>query len=568
MRWALAAAAALACAEPAPPPDAGARPPVPQAPVALPAPEIPLAEVSNGIRRLVEAGRIPPLPPASAAERGWLDRLYGEAGHAPLWLTAQGVPREVAREALRLLAGATAEGLDPREYGRSALDTLAAALPGVPPDAGALARFDAGLTLAVSRYLRHLHGGRVDPNAIGFRIRSGAERHDLPALLGAGLRDGTLRSITADLSPPATPYRALRDALARYRLIAQVWPRDSLALALPVRPGDTTAALAGLWFRLALLGDLPPGARPPADPGVYDPDLVTAVERFQRRHGQTADGVIGRETLADLATPIEWRVRQLELALERLRWLPDLSSGPFLLVNIPMFELAAWDSLTPAGTPSLRIGVIVGKALDTETPVLSEEMRYLVFRPYWNVPPSIVRNEILPALARDSLYLRKQNMEIVQGPGDDAQAVATTPETVALLRRGQLRVRQRPGPGNSLGLVKFIFPNDEAVYLHGTPAQELFSRSRRDFSHGCVRVEDPVALASFVLRHRPEWTEETIRGAMQGPSPRRVNLPRPLPVILFYSTAAAEPDGTVRFARDIYGHDRTLDRARRARGGG
>jgi murein L,D-transpeptidase YcbB/YkuD len=204
----------------------------------------------------------------------------------------------------------------------------------------------------------------------------------------------------------------------------------------------------------------------------------------------------------------------------------------------------------------------VGRALRTQTPVFVEEMRHVVFRPYWNVPPSILRNEILPVLARDAGYLKRQNMEIVSGAGDDADVLAVTPENIARLRQGTARLRQRPGPDNALGLVKFVFPNDENVYMHGTPAQQLFARSRRDFSHGCVRLEDPVALAQWVLSDQPEWTRERILAAMAGPAPRQVNLSRPLRVILFYTTAAVMPDdGTVRFAEDIYGHDAKLARA-------
>ena len=197
--------------------------------------------------------------------------------------------------------------------------------------------------------------------------------------------------------------------------------------------------------------------------------------------------------------------------------------------------------------------------------MLSERLRYVVFRPYWNVPSSIVQKEILPALARDPSALRRQDLEIVRGGGDDAQPVAETPENIAMLQAGGLRLRQRPGPRNSLGLVKFIFPNDADVYLHGTPAVQLFGRPRRDFSHGCVRVEDPVALARWVLRDQPAWTVERIEAAMNGGSPQRVDLLRPLPVILFYVTAMANPDGTLQFAEDIYGHDARLEQALAAR---
>jgi len=285
------------------------------------------------------------------------------------------------------------------------------------------------------------------------------------------------------------------------------------------------------------------------------------VKHFQLRHGLQSDGVLGAGTQAALAVPLSWRVRQIELAMERLRWLPHLGDEPFLAVNIPMFHLWGWDSIRPNGVPSFGTGVIVGRALNTKTPVLVEDMRYIVFRPYWNVPPSILRHEMLPILQRDLDYLDRQNLEIVSGQGDDALPVPATAESLAQLRAGILRLRQRPGPKNSLGLIKFIFPNDENVYMHGTPAQELFSRSRRDFSHGCVRLEDPIALAEWTLKDQPGWTRERIVAAMNATQSSRVSLTRPIRVILFYVTAVVMPeDGTIRFAEDIYGHDATLDR--------
>jgi murein L,D-transpeptidase YcbB/YkuD len=205
----------------------------------------------------------------------------------------------------------------------------------------------------------------------------------------------------------------------------------------------------------------------------------------------------------------------------------------------------------------------VGKALNTETPVFVEEMQYVIFQPYWNIPPSITRNETIPAIERDGDYLRKNGMEIVRGQGDDADPVDPSGGTLEKLARGELRIRQRPGPLNALGPVKFVFPNNQNIYLHGTPAEQLFDRTRRDFSHGCVRVEDPAGLAEWVLAGNPEWTRDRIVEAMNDRSrtSQRVNLPRPLTVVLYYTTASVEADGTVRFARDIYKHDPELDRA-------
>jgi murein L,D-transpeptidase YcbB/YkuD len=294
----------------------------------------------------------------------------------------------------------------------------------------------------------------------------------------------------------------------------------------------------------------------------YEGPIVEGVRRFQARHGLEPDGVIGKSTLAALGTPLAWRVRQIELSLERLRWLPDLRDQRFVAINVPMFRLWGWNSIPPSGAPSFTMGVIVGRALSTQTPVFVEQMREVIFRPYWNVPGSILRNEVLPAIERDPNYLQRQNMEIVRGQGDDADPVEATAENLTRLRQGALRVRQRPGPRNALGLIKFVFPNEENVYMHGTPAQELFARSRRDFSHGCVRVEDPVALAQWALEGVPDWDRDRMLSAMAGSQSIHVTLARPIQVILFYTTAAVMPeDGTIWFADDIYRHDARLDRA-------
>jgi murein L,D-transpeptidase YcbB/YkuD len=287
------------------------------------------------------------------------------------------------------------------------------------------------------------------------------------------------------------------------------------------------------------------------------------VRRFQVRHALEPDGVLGLATLAALNVPLATRVEQIELALERLRVLPPLGRQRFVVVNIPAFQLFAFDSVGGSGAPSLQMKVVTGKALDTRTPLLFEELRYVEFRPYWNVPRSILVKEILPLLRRRPSYLRSNQMEIVD-PRDNVLSDALTAEILRGLAAGELRVRQRPGPRNALGLAKFVFPNAANVYMHGTPQTELFSRTRRDFSHGCIRLEDPEALAAWVLQDQPAWSRAAIERAMSADGTTRVLLTRPMPVVVFYTTAVAAPDGTIRFYQDVYGHDRELVEALRA----
>lgn len=499
----------------------------------------------------------------SQTERAQLRAIYEKRGWTPLWVDGESRPHADARAALQLLHGASADGLDPRDYRVASLSDIAATLHVSTRAATDVAAFDVGLSASVVLFFRDLHIGRVDPREVGFRLTIQRDAHDFPALVLSALAAHRLAETAAELPPQFALYRGLRSALVRYRTLASNPPPD---LPVPanrsVRPGETYAGLPALQRQLTALGDWPGGVSPSAASAVYEDAFVEGVRHFQIRHGLDADGVLGRETLEALRVPLASRVRQIELGLERLRWLPPLGKGRLLVVNIPMFRLWAWDAMIPGDTPVFSSRVIVGRALNTTTPVFVEEMRHIIFRPYWNVPASILRNEILPDLVRDPGYLHRQNMEIVDGPGDDDRIVDLTAESVAALRQGRLRVRQRPGPSNALGLVKFVFPNYENVYLHGTPAKKLFARSRRDFSHGCIRVEDPDGLAEWVLSAQGDWTRDRIQAAMNGLETTRVDLKQPITVIPFYITAVVTPeDGTVHFARDIYMHDSKLDGA-------
>ena len=249
----------------------------------------------------------------------------------------------------------------------------------------------------------------------------------------------------------------------------------------------------------------------------------------------------------------------VRLTLERWHWLPDRFTEPPIVVNIPEFRLRAYDS---SENVVLSMNVIVGKAFRHKTPVFEKDMRFVVFRPYWNVPPSIQRPEIVPAVQKDRDYIAKKGFEVVTPAGQVAASGSVTDDVLAQLRSGKLEVRQKPGPTNALGLVKLMFPNEYNVYLHSTPAPQLFSQTRRDFSHGCIRVEKPAELAAWVLRDKPDWSVERAQAAMtSGKDNLQVNLTNPIPVLILYGTAVADPDGQVRFLDDIYGYDDELKAA-------
>ena len=518
--------------------------------------------VAANVRAVIATARLPwsRWPDFS----GYVDdvaRVYMARADAPVWLGEAGISNQ-GREALAQLAAATEHGLDPRDYDVLTLDSLVRRLDVAPASPTERMRFDLLLSVAFLRYVDDLHSGRTHPAPLSRSLP--AVSLDLAAVLSAAVAGDSVSRLALAVSPPLAQYRNLRRELARYRALEGDTTLPAVPRVARVRPGDPYDGAAALARRLTAYGDLPADASLPNRDRRYAGDLVEAVRRFQRRHGLAADGVLGTRTFDALGTPIARRVRQIELALERLRWLPPIGRQRFLVVNIPAFHLFAFDSAGGAGIPSLHMRVVVGKALDTRTPVLVEQLRYLEFQPYWNVPRSILVGEILPQLRRRPHYLRDHGMELV-GPRDRVLGDEVTPAVLRQLAGGDLRLRQRPSPRNPLGRVKFVFPNAADVYLHGTPDTTLFARQRRDFSHGCIRVEQPAALAAWVLRDQPAWTRDSVDAAMAAAKPtRRALLTRPMPVILFYTTAVAEPGRGVAFYEDIYGHDRRLDEALRA----
>jgi len=309
---------------------------------------------------------------------------------------------------------------------------------------------------------------------------------------------------------------------------------------------------------LRLLGDLPADAVVVDDSHVYAEPLVAAVKHFQERHGLDPDGRLGPQTFKQLNTPLSTRLEQLRLTLERWRWVPYQFTAPPIVVNIPEFRLRAY---TDDGKIALSMKVIVGKAYRHETPVFERDMKFVVFRPYWNVPPSIQRSEIVPAIRRNRNYIAKNRYEVITPQGSVVTSGEISDDVLAQLAAGKLMVRQKPGPSNALGLVKLMFPNEYNVYLHSTPAPQLFAQARRDFSHGCIRVEQPAELAAWVLRDNPGWTLDRARAAMEsGTDNVQVNLTRPVPVLILYGTAVVDGQDQVHFFDDLYGYDASLEK--------
>ncbi|ABM38882.1 L,D-transpeptidase family protein [Polaromonas naphthalenivorans] len=485
-----------------------------------------------------------------------------------LWFDGER-PGAQAREAVQLLAAAATHGLVPQDYDASALGlAVSRAAQGTPPEAAAMAQLEQALSTAMERYLSDVHRGRIDPQKIHHNFSPPQrEAFDAAAYLQAALAARRLTDAASEAAPRLPIYAQLREALARYRervnhpAWRQPLPRLPGGKAGKLAPGQSYAGLALLAERLTALGDMAPGLPLPAR---YEGPLVDAAKAFQQRHGLAADGVIGKTTLAQLQVMPAARVRQIELALERLRWTPLLQGPRMIVVNIPEFVLRAYEVQDGQIHVQQEMKIVVGKALDTRTPLFDEDMRFIEFSPYWNVPPSIARAEIVPRLRRDPGYLARENMEFVSAGGRVDKTVSAG--LLEAVLAGQSRIRQRPGPKNALGDIKFVFPNSDNIYLHHTPATQLFERARRDFSHGCIRVEHPVALAKFVLKNMPEWTPERIQNAMSRGESATLRLAEPVPVLIAYGTTLVK-DGRTFFFDDIYGLDRLLDAALRKHSG-
>ncbi len=489
-----------------------------------------------------------------------LDALYKASNYQLLWLGNKDAEKNI-NDALSLLANAAVQGLNPKNYDTETLQQKLQPTLKLKPDAyKELALYDTAVSISLLRFLHDLHYGRVNPQGINFNLKLREKKLvDLPLLIKNSLAQNTLAELPLSVEPKLKQYQKLKQALVNYRQLAANVAPIKLDIKETLHPGKNHPQIAELRRFLTAIGDLPEDQASGTEKStLYTDAVATGVKKFQKRHGLGADGQIGKSSVEALNVPLSYRVTQIELAMERLRWLPELDNGASIIVNIPAFQLWAFDALDQADANVLNMRVVVGNALKTKTPVLMAEMHFIDFMPYWNVPYSIIKNEILPKLIQNNGYLDKENMELVSVFRDGEKPTALNQETMNLLKEGKLRVRQRPGGKNALGRVKFIFPNKDDVYLHDTPSNGLFSRSRRALSHGCVRVANPQKLAEFALKNQDDWNAATIQQAMNTPKTKRVILKKPIPVLFFYATAFFDQYDNLGFYPDIYGHDAVL----------
>jgi len=478
--------------------------------------------------------------------------FYRQRGFQPAWIKVGWFGgRRVRSEGAALLSclrGAAQEGLNPSEYPIDELEQEFAKVRLSATPASDLAWLDAKLSYSFLEYAAHLHRGRVHPKRLSPAWQVARKTRELPAVLEGALARRNICEALMKLRPALPEYAALRQMLDVYRSIARQggWPQvpDSHSLSR----GDRGEAVHLLSTNLAMQGDL--GSKPSRE--VFDEHLADAVKAFEARNGLPVDGVADPEMLSILNIPVAAVIRQIELNLERLRWLPEELGDRHLRVNIPEYRLR----LIEHHRTVLEMRVVVGKKANP-TPVFSDEMTYLTFNPFWNIPESIAVKETVPLLLKDDEYAAKHGIQVVlkgneeeiMDPSDIGWEAATKDEKFPYL------LRQRPGPGNALGKVKFMFPNQFNVYLHDTPSRHLFKEIERDYSHGCVRVEHPALLAEHLLREKPGWDVDRIKATMESDEGVSVTLPKPLPVHIVYWSVWIGENGKLQRRPDIYGLD-------------
>ena len=487
-------------------------------------------------------------------------RYYRGAGFEPAWTGPEG-PTPQADSLLAVLRDAHHDGLRPADYHVSTIDSLARHLrgqrrEGQPMGARALADFELLCTDAFLLYSAHLLGGRVDPVELVPTWNLDRRQQNLVERLREALQDNSIRATLQHLRPSHPRYNAFRRTLARYRLQAQQGGWSTIPGGPALEEGMRDERVPDLRRLLQATGDL--SADAPSDALLFNDPLRQAVGRFQERHGLVVDGVVGPATRAAMNVPIEERIRQIEVNLERGRWLPRSLGDPHVLVNIADF----WLRVVENGRYALQMRVVAGTRY-RQTPVFSGEISYLVFNPYWYVPDRIAVEDKLPDFQRNPALVSRFGYEVFDGWGAGAKRV--DPAAIAWdslsASRFPYRLRQKPGPANALGRVKFMLPNAHNVYLHDTPERSDFHKMVRTFSSGCIRVEYPVDLALYLLDSNGGWTRERIEDMMQGDAERAVVLRRKMPVHLLYWTAWMEDEDTVHFRKDIYGRDEAVARA-------
>ncbi len=478
-----------------------------------------------------------------------LRQFYEGRGFVPAWVDETGVT-EQGRTLSRLLSAADLEGMVPANYGAEAIE---AGLQAETP--AELVALDFLMSRSLMHYGRDLSAGRVQPNKVDAELFIHPDPVKSLNLLSEAAATSDLQGFLLSLAPRSPNYARLKAALTIYRAVAEKGGWSTVPPGETLKPGMRDPRVRLLRRRLIEAGELETGG---ADPELFDPDVEAAVKSFQVRHGLDVDGAVGKMTLAALNVPVEARIEQMLLNMERRRWMPDDLGARYIFVNLADFQLKLVDGPKTVFDSRVVVGLPYHR-----TPVFSGEMSYLVINPYWHVPPSIARNEILPKVKKDVNYLAEKNIRVLSDWSANASILDPAKIDWQSVTKQNLRYkfRQDAGDSNALGRIKFMFPNKHDVYLHDTPARALFQKSVRSFSHGCIRVQDPPGLAEFVLNGMDGWDRDKVLAAIETGERQIVRLKNRLPVHITYLTAWVNKDGSVHFRDDIYGRDKRLREA-------
>ena len=487
---------------------------------------------------------------------GLLSDFYIARGGTPGWVSESG-PLPAANALLDVLHASSDDGLRPDDYHLQALDKLSAALrfSYLPTDwrTRRLAALELLLSDAFLLLGEHELDGRVNPAGLDPQAAARQHGQELTEYLDAVMQGTPPEDAFRALAPQDAGYSALRAALARYRMLQSLGIPPEVPAGPPLQAGDTDPRVAALAARLAAEGDLPAGAAPGAS---FDVGVQAAVRRFQARHGLAATGVADAATLVAINEPVQTWIHKISVNLERMRWLPQSQPGTRLVVNIADFRATLYQD----GVPVLTEPVVVGLPY-RQTPEFTDRIRYLVLNPYWEVPPVIAGEDLLPKLQANPSYLTQHHYQVLQGWNAAERPVDLTRIEWNAWTADDLpyHLRQQPGPDNALGRVKFMFPNRFGVYLHDTPAQDLFAAEQRTFSSGCIRVAHAMDLAQMLLTldGHPDSAQE-LQHALAAGETRQLDLANPIPIYIVYFTAWVDDVGILQFRPDVYGRDSDL----------
>jgi murein L,D-transpeptidase YcbB/YkuD len=502
---------------------------------------VPATEIEALIQKKLDG---PKLDRIDDDQWGHTKRLYQLYGRNPLWLTSDGLHETRTKALTNAVLAANTDGMRLDDYPIGALAQAIGTLKQTKtPTAEQLATADVILTATYTSLGEDLLTGQVDPRTVAQAWHVDPEEENVDSALVRNLRYEQLDKALATMRPTDADYASLSQQLQNYRGIVAKGGWTRIPASKQIKPGASAdpAVLSAVRNRLAAEGIVPasgankasiirsPQGQSAPSASTYDNELAAAVALFQARHGINVDSALGKETIESMNVPAAFRLGEIAANMERYRWLPRSFGSRYIFVNVPAFKLEAYDS----GQKALEMKVIVGQEFqDRATPVFADSMETVVFRPYWNVPPGIAEKEIFP---KGSAYMARENMETYR-------------------EGGETRVRQRPGPKNALGFVKFLFPNDFNIYLHDTPNHELFKEDVRAFSHGCIRLEKPAELAQWVLG----WPADKVKQEMDNrPDDKSVKLPQKVPVYIAYFTAYMN-NGQLYFGNDLYSRDDKL----------